>query len=120
VEKESDINSIESIKKYKWIYFVLGGTISNLKKEDIKKLRIKELEERLKNPSKFQIPIDNFEEIILAINPTTEGEATILYLKRKLANFNIKISELGKGLPIGGELEYADEETLTSAFENRK
>lgn len=116
VEKEQDLLSIEKTKKYKGLYFILGGTINSLKEEDIKKLRINDLEERLKNNSSFK-------EIIIAVNPTTEGEATALYLIRKLKSIlspEIKITRLGKGLPVGGELEYADEETLESAFEGRK
>lgn len=114
IEKESDLISIEKTKRYKGIYFILGGTVSSLKEEDIKKLRIEELEQRLHNAS-------NFKEIIIATNPTTEGEATALLLERKLKLFpNIKITHLGRGLPVGGELEYADEETLKNAFEGRK
>lgn len=123
VEKEQDLISIEKTKKYNGLYFILGGNVSTLKKEEIKKLRIKELKERILNPRKFGIletsPI-LFKEIILATNPTTEGEATALYLERFLKPLNIKISRLGRGMPIGGELEYADEETIRSALEGRK
>jgi recombination protein RecR len=119
VEKEQDLVSIEKTKKYKGLYFILGGLVSRLKKEEIEKLRIKELILRIKNPEKFGIKA-NFKEIILALNPTTEGEATALYLERKLKDFGKKISRLGKGLPVGAELEYADEETLRSALEGRK
>lgn len=115
VEKESDVDSIENIKKYKGLYFVLGGTISLLKKE--KSIRINELMER----------INGFKEIIIAVNPTTEGEITALYLERMLKKTCLdspssarRVTRLGRGLPKGGELEYADEETLSSAFENRK
>ncbi len=111
VEKETDLISIENIKKYNGLYFILGGTIG-LKKDDKKKIRIDELKERIKN--------NGFKEIIIAINPTTEGEATALYLERELKPLGIKITRLGRGLPVGGELEYADEETLGSAFEGRK
>ena len=79
-------------------------------KEDIEKLRIKELRERTKD----------IKEIIIATNPTTEGEATALYLERLLKPLSIKTTRLGRGLPVGGELEYADEETLSSALDNRK
>ena len=119
VEKEQDLATIEKIKKYKGYYFILGGTVSRLKKEEIEKLRIKELILRIKNPEKFGIKA-NFKEIILALNPTTEGEATALYLERKLKDLGKKISRLGRGLPVGAELEYADEETLGSALEGRK
>ena len=119
VEKESDLISIEKTKKYNGLYFVLGGTVSTLKKEEIERLRVKELIERIKNPEKFGVNAD-FKEIILALNPTTEGEATALYLERKLKDLGKKISRLGRGLPVGAELEYADEETLGSALEGRK
>jgi recombination protein RecR len=120
VEKESDLISIEKTKKYNGFYFVLGGTVSKLKKEEIEKLRTKELIERIKNPAKFGIPNLKIDEVILAINPTTEGEATILYLERLLKPLGIKTSRLGRGLPLGAELEYADEETLGSALDGRK
>jgi len=104
----------------------LGGTISNLKKDDIKKIRIEELKERIENPEKFGLSETSFKEIIIATNPTTEGETTALFLQRKLKELNLpedkkpKITRLGRGLPTGGELEYADTETLESAFEGRK
>ncbi len=120
IEKESDLISIEKTRKYKGLYFILGGLVSFLKKEEIKKLRIKELEERIKTPQKFGILDASFKEIILALNQTTEGQGTGLYLERVLKPLNIKISRLGRGLPVGAELEYADEETLSSALESRK
>lgn len=110
IEKETDMETIEKTKKYQGRYFILGGTVSKLRKEDIEKLRMKELQERLKD----------IKEIILATNPTTEGESTALYLERLLKPSNIKITRLGRGLPVGSELEYADEETLSSAIDNRK
>ena len=113
VEKETDLISIEKTKKYNGLYFILGGTVPVLKKTDIEKLRVKELEERIKSHPEIK-------EIILATNPTTEGEATALYLERLLKPFNKKITRLGRGLPVGGELEYADEETLSSALESRR
>jgi len=120
VEKETDLISIEKTKKYNGLYFILGGILSTFKKEDLKKLRSEELLERTKNPEKFSIQNCQFKEIIIAINPTTEGEATILYLERLLKPLGIKITRLGRGLPIGAELEYADEKTLSSAFESRR
>ncbi len=127
VEKETDLFTLEKTKKYNGLYFILGGTISTFKKEDIKKLKTSELLERVKNPKKFGITDAQFKEIIIAINPTTEGESTALYLKRLLKPLSygeppqpIKITRLGQGLPVGAELEYADEETLGSALEGRK
>jgi len=113
VEKETDLETIEKTKKYKGIYFILGGTVSRLRKKDVEQLRIKELK---KNTQQVK-------EIIIAINPTTEGEATALYLERWLKKnlpADKKITKLGRGLPAGSELEYADEETLSSALEGRK
>lgn len=112
VANEMDLEAIEKIKKYKGLYFILGGTVSKLRKNDLEKLRTKELQERVENPE--------IAEIILALNLNTEGEATTLYLERLLKPLEKKITRLGRGLPVGGELEYADEETLSSAFDGRK
>ncbi len=115
IEKEADLLSIENTKKYKGLYFILGGTLT-LRKPDGNHLRIKELQGRIKK--------SNFSEIIIALNPTIEGRSTSVLIQRKLKElpqFNsLKITHLAKGLPIGGELEYADEETLESALEGRK
>ena len=113
VSNETDLLSIEKTKKYNGLYFILGGTVSALKKTDLEKLRIKELENTIKNRSEIQ-------EIILALNADTDGEATALYLERFLKPFSKKITRLGRGLPVGAELEYADEETLSSALESRR
>jgi recombination protein RecR len=112
VEKETDLEAIEKTKKYKGLYFVLGGPVSAIKKEELKKLRIKELEERVKDKK--------IKEIIIATSLTSEGEALALFLEKKLKNSGKKITRLARGLPTGGELEYADEETLSSALESRK
>jgi len=113
ISNETDLSAIEKTKKYNGLYFILGGTVSALKKAEVEKLRIKELAEKIKNHPEIK-------EIILAINPTTEGEATALYLERLIKPLNKKITRLGRGLPVGAELEYADEETLSSALEGRK
>jgi len=123
VEKENDLISIEKTKKYQGLYFILGGTVSRFKKEDMEKIRINQLLKRIENPEEFGLDKTRFEEIIIATNPTVEGEATALFLERKLSKLRkqgLKITRLGKGLPVGGELEYADEETLKNAFEGRK
>ena len=117
VEKETDLEAIEKIKKYKGFYFVLGGIVSGLSSEKLKKEieeKIEKLIERIKKPD------SEIKEVILALNPTVEGENTSLWLQRKFKNLSIKISQLGRGLPVGGELEYADEETLSSALESRR
>jgi len=110
VEKEIDLISIEKTKKYKGLYFVLKGTISL--KNNNKNIRIEELKQRIEN--------SDFKEIIIATNSTTEGEATALLIQRELKPFNIKITRLGRGLPVGGELEYADPDTLSSSLDSRK
>jgi len=123
VEKEEDLISIEKTKKYKGLYFILGGTVATLKKNNIEELRTKELEQRLKTPKNFGVDA-HFNEIIIATNPTPEGRMTAILVEKKLretfADIQMKITHLGLGLPVGGELEYADEETLESAFNNRK
>ncbi len=113
VEKETDLLAIEKIKKYKGRYFILDGIVSRFKKQGKKEIRIEELKKRIKNNPEIK-------EIILATNSTTEGEATALYIERELKVFNKKITRLARGLPIGGELEYADNETLKNALEGRK
>ena len=112
VEKESDLESLEAIKEYKGLYFILGGAVDPLQKEQRDTLRMKELKARLK-----QSPIT---EVIIATNPTTEGEATAFYIERMLKDSKVKLTRLGRGLPIGAELEYADPETLKQALENRR
>ncbi|HDL74860.1 MAG TPA: recombination protein RecR [bacterium] len=120
VAKESDLISIEKTNKYSGLYFILGGTILTLQKKEIEKIRLNELKERILDPKKFGLSNSKIKEVILALNPTTEGEATASYIERKLKPLEIKITKLARGLPVGGELEYADEETLGSALEGRK
>ena len=114
VEKETDLLSIENTRKHNGLYFILGGTVATMRKEDINNLRIEELKKRVKD--------GNFSEIIVALNPTPEGRATSVLVEQTIKEINqtSKITHLAKGIPVGGELEYADEETLESAFENRK
>jgi len=109
VEKETDLISVEKTKKYNGLYFILGDLI-DFRKGNEKLTRQNELTKRT----------ENLKEIIIALNPTTEGIAATLYLEKLLKPLNIKITRLGRGLPVGGELEYADEETLSSALESRK
>lgn len=110
IEKETDLEKIEKTKMYNGLYFILGGLLYPKRENSIERI----------NNLKNRIEKENFQEIIIAINPTPEGEATRLYLERELSSFNTKITHLGRGLPMGGELEYADNETLESAFESRK
>ena len=111
VEKESDLETLEKTKQYKGRYFILGGVHDILKKDGLQNIKAQELKERITG---------EIQEVILALNPTTEGEAAVLYLERTLKPLGKKITRLGRGLPVGGELEYADEETLRSALEGRK
>ncbi len=128
VEKPTDLEAIEQTKKYKGLYFVLGGTVGKLRKRDLEKLRGTELKDRILHPDKSGIKNARFQEIIIATNATPEGESTALYLLRELGELKthnelikfIKTTRLGRGLPLGGELEYADEETLSGALDNRK
>ena len=119
VEKEADLVLLERTEKYQGLYFILGGLLSPLRKREAEKLVIDNLLQRIKNPAGFGVKA-GFKEIIIAISYTTEGQATSLYLERTLKPFNIKISRLGQGLPLGAEIEYADEETLSYALESRK
>jgi len=120
VEKEADLLSIEETNEYKGIYFILGGTVPSIKTDKGNRIRDRELTKRIKNPEKFGFKSASFEEIIIATNPTTEGEATALHLEKILKDLDIKITRLGRGMPTGGELEYADRETLSSALKSRK
>jgi len=113
VANDTDLASIEKTKTYKGFYFILGGTISEFKKDSSRHLHTEALLEKLKKDPRIA-------EIVLAINPTSEGLATIQYLQDTLKPLGKKITRLGVGLPLGGELEYADEETLASAISGRK
>ncbi|MCD6094313.1 recombination protein RecR [bacterium] len=112
VERETDLWQIEKTKKYEGLYFILGGKMDFLKENPLGKLRIEELKRRIEEGKP--------KEVILALNPTPGGLLTMDYLTKILKPYNIKITRLGRGLPIGSELEYADEDTLSSALEGRR
>lgn len=116
VEKETDLITIEKTKKFKGVYFILGGLIKELDKNKIKELRINNLIKRIKEEKPKP------KEIILAFNPTSEGNLTTFYIEKLLKNLkiNIKITKPATGLPFGGEIEFADSETLIKALEGRK
>lgn len=128
VEKEADLLSIESTKKFNGLYFILGGTVATMRKDDLSQLRIEELKKRIMYSFGTQgvTPQDDsrLSEIIVALNPTPEGRVTSVLIeqiiKEVIQSPSLKITHLAKGLPVGGELEYADEETLESALEGRK
>ncbi|MDD4699165.1 MAG: recombination mediator RecR [Oscillospiraceae bacterium] len=111
VESAQDVMAFERTREYNGMYHVLHGSISPLDGIGPEQLRIKELMVRLGD--------DTIKEVIFATNPTVEGEATASYLSRLVKPMGIKISRLAYGIPVGGDLEYADEVTLTRALEGR-
>jgi len=114
VERADEVMAIEAIGGYRGLYHVLGGVINPLDHVGPDDLKINELLTRVEN--------DGIEEIILATNPTIEGEGTALYIKKKLEgiNFEGKVTRIGSGLPMGAELGFADQVTLSRAFEGRR
>jgi len=111
VEEASDVIAIEKTNEYNGIYHVLGGVLSPLSGVNPDSLKIKELVKRFNK--------EEINEVILALNPDTEGETTSLYLAKLLKPLNIKISRIARGLPIGGDLEFADDATIGRALLNR-
>ncbi|MDR1179501.1 MAG: recombination mediator RecR [Spirochaetales bacterium] len=111
VEQPQDIEVLESTGEYRGIYHVLGGVISPLEGIGPQDLSIGRLLDRIKTLKT--------QELILATNPTVEGDTTALYLVKLLENLNIKVSRLALGLPVGGDLEYADRLTLTRSLRGR-
>ena len=119
VEKDTDLLSIENTHKYHGLYHVLGGLLSDIDLKKIKHLTIPQLLSRLKKQSSTKSAI---KEIILAFNATSEGNLTSYYLEKEIKKLGlpIKITKLGRGIPHGGEIEFADAETLIHALESRK
>ncbi|MCQ2478422.1 MAG: recombination mediator RecR [Clostridia bacterium] len=111
VEEPKDVLAFERTNEYYGVYHVLHGVISPLDGITPDKLRIKELMARLSDGT--------VKEIIMATNPTVEGEATASYISRLVKPMGIKVTRLAYGIPVGGDLEYADEYTLTRALEGR-
>jgi recombination protein RecR len=114
VEQPLDVIALEKNRKYPGVYHVLNGKIDPLNNIGPDEIRIHELLERVKNDSRIT-------EIVLATNPTMEGEATAMYIAKqiKAVNADLKITRIGRGLPIGADLEYADPTTLERAMEGR-
>jgi recombination protein RecR len=112
VEESKDVQAIERTREFRGLYHVLGGAISPIEGIGPDQLRIKELMTRLSDP--------DIQEVIIATDPNLEGEATATYLTRMLSPLGITVSRLASGLPVGGDLEYADEITLGRAFEARR
>ena len=112
VEDAKDVAAIERTREFRGLYHVLGGAISPIAGIGPDDLRIAQLMSRLADAT--------VQEVILATNPNLEGEATASYLSRLLTTMQITVSRLASGLPVGGDLEYADEVTLGRAFEGRR
>ena len=108
VEEANDVLALEKTGEYKGLFHVLGGALSPLEGIGPNDLHIKEMMARLDG---------TIQEVIIATNPNTEGEATSLYLEKLIKTLEIKVTRIARGLPVGGDLEYADEITLTKALE---
>lgn len=112
VEDTKAVMSLEKVREYRGLYHVLHGVISPMNGITPDKIKIKELLARLTD--------DTVKEIIIATNPTVEGEATAMYLTKLLSPFDLKVTRLAYGVPVGADLEYADEVTLFRAIEGRR
>ena len=111
VEEPLDVLALEKSRAYSGLYHVLGGAISPLQGIGPEHLRIKELLPRLKN--------GRIKEVIMATNPSVEGESTAMYIQKLISPLKVKITRIARGLPVGADLEYADEVTLSRAIEGR-
>ena len=112
VENPKDVMVMEKVRGYKGVYHVLGGSLSPLDNITPADLTIKELIERVKS--------DTVKEIIIATNPTPSGDTTAAYLAKMLESYEVEVSRLAYGIPVGGDIEYADEVTLYRAMEGRR
>lgn len=112
VEDSQDVLAIEKTREYRGLYHVLQGSISPMEGKGPEELRIKELLSRLAD--------DEIKEIIVATNPDVEGETTALYLAKLLSSMEVRITRIAHGVPVGGDLEYADTATLTRAMTGRQ
>ena len=113
VEDVRDVIAMERTHEFKGVYHVLHGSISPLNRIGPEDIKIKELLNRLAGEEKI-------EEVIIATNPRVEGEATAMYLSKLIKPFGIKVTRIAHGVPVGGDIEYADEITLTKALEGRR
>ncbi|MDU6783269.1 recombination mediator RecR [uncultured Peptoniphilus sp.] len=112
VESPKDVEAMERSHSFHGKYHVLHGVISPLKGKSPDDVKVKELIDRVKK--------ENIKEIIVATNPTVDGDATATYIKNILSDYDITVSRIGYGLPVGGDLEYYDEITIQTAMENRR
>ena len=111
VEEPLDVVALERTDIIDGLYHVLGSALSPLNNIGPDQIRVRELEERVKS--------EGIEELIIATNPSMEGEATALYLAKLLKPYGVRMTRIARGLPVGGDLEYADQVTLTRALEGR-
>jgi recombination protein RecR len=111
VEEANDVAALEKTNQFKGLYHVLGGVLSPLDGVGPEDLKVKELLARLRDGT--------VKEVIIATNPSTEGEATAVYLSRLIKPLGVKVTRIARGLPAGGDLEYADQTTLANALEGR-
>lgn len=112
VEEPQDVAAMERTREFRGLYHVLHGSLSPLDGIGPEDLRMKELLARIRD--------GQITEVIMATNPDVEGEATAMYIARLLKPLGVKVTRIGHGLPVGGDLEYADEVTLSKALENRR
>lgn len=125
VEEASDVIAIEKTNEYNGVYHVLGGVLSPLSGVAQEDLTIKKLLERIKSSFEFDdlFVVDSedkkIKEVILALNPDTEGETTALYIANLIKPLGIKVTRIARGIPIGGDLEFADEATISRAVSER-
>ena len=111
VEQPKDIMTMEKVKEFNGVYHVLHGNISPMQGRGPQDIKIRELVARMN---------EDVKEVILATNPNIEGEATAMYIAKVLKPLDIKVTRIAAGIPVGGDLEYADEVTLSKALEGRK
>lgn len=111
VEQPKDIMTMEKVKDYKGVYHVLHGNISPMQGRGPQDIKLRELVSRMNGSIK---------EVIVATNPNIEGEATAMYISKILKPLDVKVTRIAAGIPVGGDLEYADEITLSKALEGRK
>ena len=111
VEQPQDVDAVERMRAFKGVYHVLHGALSPLEGVGPDNLRIKELLARMQD--------GRVKEVIMATNPNVEGEATAMYIAKLLKPLGVRVTRIAHGLPVGGDLEYADEVTLSRAMENR-
>ncbi len=119
VEKPSDIHPIEGTNRFEGLYHVLHGVLSPLDGIGPEEIKMKALIKRLEESKDTTQASDPVKEVILALNPTVEGDATALYIAKQVQPLGIRVTKLAHGIPIGGQLEYSDRQTIEVAMNNR-